>query len=166
MEEPSGILVGEQDGAVLVRVGGRATHLNSHLLKQYLAYCVEQKREHFQLDLSNCSYMDSTFLGMLAGVASRTLGRSLPPIKLIGPTERVRGMLENLGIIHLFEIVQGKAAAEPMKALEGKPVSEDVKAQEMLEAHQTLVSVSKDNEVKFRDVIALLREKVQKRDPK
>jgi anti-anti-sigma factor len=165
MEEPSGILAGEMNGTIFVRVEGRATHLNSHLLKQFVSSSIEQKRGPYQIDLSKCTYMDSTFLGMMAGIASRAMGHSLPPIKLVNPTERVRGMLENLGIIHLFEIVQGPTDPAVVKKIEGKAVSAEEKTRDMLEAHQTLVSISKDNEVKFRDVIALLQEKMQNPGP-
>jgi len=163
-DESSGIQVGERNDTVLVRVEGRGTHLNSHLLKQFLGQCLSENSRSFQIDLSRCTYMDSTFLGMLAGVGGRVLERSLPPIQLLNATERVRDMIDNLGIFHLFEMVREtgpSCALDASRTLTGK-VSAEIKTHDMLEAHEKLVSISPQNEAKFRDVIELLREKTSK----
>ncbi len=163
-DESSGIQVGEQNDTILVRVEGRGTHLNSHLLKQFLGYCLVENCRSFQIDLSRCAYMDSTFLGMLAGVGSRVLERSLPPIKLLNATERVRDMIDNLGILHLFEMMHEtgpSCALDGSRTLVGR-VSAEIKVHDMLEAHEKLASISPQNEAKFSDVIELLREKTSK----
>ena len=164
--ESSGIQIGEQGATVLVRVEGRGTHLNSHLLKQFLGYCLAENRCCFQIDLARCTYMDSTFLGMLAGIGSRVLERSLPPIKLVRATERVHGMLENLGVIHLFEMTHEEGGACELKELPSRNVSAETRSHEMLESHEKLASISPQNEANFRDVIELLREKVRTPDSK
>ncbi|MDD2710220.1 MAG: STAS domain-containing protein [Verrucomicrobiae bacterium] len=165
-EENSGILVGEDENSVVIRIQGRGTYLNSHLLKEYLTYCLGQSCRDIQLDMVNCTYMDSTFLGMLASVGSKNLAHSLPPIKVMNPTDRIRGMLENLGITHLFEVVKGMAVEADLKPLPSQEPDKADKSREMLEAHEALVAVSKGNEAKFKDVIALLKEKVRKLDDK
>ena len=164
-EQHSGILVGKQGDITIVRIDGKGTHLNSHLLKQYLLQCLEEKLQHFCIDLSQCIYMDSTFLGTLAGIGIKVKERSLPSIQLLNPTERVQNMLEGLGIDHLFEIATQKETSKSLAPLEGKNVSQQEKAKEMLDAHAKLVEISPTNEAKFRDVITILREKVEKSDP-
>ncbi len=161
-DSSSGIEVGELQGAATVRVVGKGTHLNSHLLKEYATHVLEKKGSPFQLDLSACSYMDSTFLGMLAGMGVRHCQNQSPPIRIIGISPRVRGMMEGLGIDHLFEMVEGPAPTAPLRPLDNRPAASDQKSRDMLEAHETLVSVSSSNEAKFRDVIALLRESTSK----
>ncbi len=161
-EETSGILVGEQEAVIMVRVKGRGTHQNSYFLKQYLLQCLDENRHLFQIDLSHCTYMDSTFLGMLAGIGSKVKERPLPPIKLVNTTERVLGMIQGLGIDHLFQMVHEEHAKAPLNELRGNEISKETKSREMLEAHEKLVSISKTNEAKFRDVIELLRNKVGK----
>ncbi len=158
-EETSGIQIGELSGIVLIRIEGKGTHLNSHLLKKYLLNCLEENRCHFQIDLSCCNYMDSTFLGMLTGLGSKIKERSLPTIKLINASERIIEMLENLGVYPFFEIVKSESVIGSFKKLQGSSLGKDDKSREMLEAHENLVSISQANEAKFRDVVALLREK-------
>ncbi len=161
-EENSGIQAGEHGGVVFVRVDGKGTHLNSHLLKQYLLRCLDRSSRDFQADLSRCNYMDSTFMGMLAGIAGKIKERSLPPMKLVNPTERVREMLECLGIDHLFQMVHEKRSTEPLAQLSGPGINKEARSQEMLQAHEKLVEIAPANEARFRDVITLLREKTQK----
>lgn len=161
-EENSGIQVSEGEGVVLVRVEGRGTHLNSHLLKQCFQLCLEEQRRSFGLDLSHCTYMDSTFLGVLAGLGARVKAGSRSPIQLLNPTERARGMLENLGIDHLFEVIHSDPPSVLFTDVKGNSLSKDAKSHEMLEAHEKLVELSQGNAERFHDVVALLRKKVGK----
>ncbi|MBI4026839.1 MAG: STAS domain-containing protein [Verrucomicrobia bacterium] len=163
-ESSSGIQVGEQDEKTLLRVDGKGTHANSHLLKQYVLQCLGEKRHIFEVDLSRCAYMDSTFLGTLAGLGVKMKERSLPPIRLLNVSERIRGMLEGLGIDHLFELDGENTLERPMTDLGGGELDKAARSREMLEAHEKLAAISPANEIKFHDVIALLREKVRKAD--
>ena len=106
MDIPSGIEVGA-DGAVrILRVTGRGTHLNSPLLKRFARRVLEQKLS-LQLDLGGCTYMDSTFLGMLAGLAVKAREGGLPRIRVLQASPRVRDLMENLGIDRLFDFAKG-----------------------------------------------------------
>jgi hypothetical protein len=106
--------------------------------------------------------MDSTFLGMLAGVGVKVLGRSLPNVQLVNPTERVRSMIESLGIVHLFQVVEMEVPTKDLTVLPAVQPTKELDSKEMLEAHEKLVEVSPANEEKFRDVIFFLREKTKK----
>lgn len=164
-EENSGILVGEEGTTVFVRVDGRGTHLNSHLLKEYMLGCIDQTDRDFQIDLAACVYMDSTFLGMLAGLGIKVRARSKKPIRIVNINERVLGMLQGLGIDHLFAITQSATTKLDLTKLSGQEISKSAKSREMLEAHERLVEVDPSNQAKFRDVITLLKEKVRRPDP-
>jgi anti-anti-sigma factor len=161
-EQISGIQVGQDGDVILVRVEGKGTHLNSHLFKQYLLQCLDEKRRLFQIDLSQCTYMDSTFLGMLAGFGIKMEQRSLPKIKLLNVTERVKGMIKGLGIDQLFQFAQEERKVPVLNELQGRNLSKEAKSREMLEAHEKLVQVAPSNDAKFRDVITLLRQEVKK----
>jgi anti-sigma B factor antagonist len=164
--ETSGIQAGQENGIVIVRVVGKGTHQNSHFLKKYLHQCLQSNHKNFELELDQCTYMDSTFLGTLAGFGSKLKEKSLPLMKIVNATDRVRGMIEGLGISILFELIQRNAPTQDLKDLQGGKISVDVKSSEMLEAHETLVKVSHENEAKFRDVISLLKDEVAKKNPK
>lgn len=158
----SGIQVGEDGAVTLVRVQGKGTHLNSHLLKQFLTQCLEVNKTVFHIDLASCTYMDSTFLGTLAGLGCKVKERAPGPIRLLNATDRVKGMIEDLGIDHLFEMAKDAASAPALNTLPVGEPNKGAKTQEMLAAHEKLVELSKANEAKFRDVIVILQEKVRK----
>lgn len=165
MDTPSGIEVGATGTVRILRVTGRGTHLNSPLLKRFARRALEQKLSlHF--DLGACTYMDSTFLGMLAGLAVRAREGGLPRIRILQVGQRVRELMENLGIDLLFDF-DGSApeAGASLRPLDARAVSPAEKSRDVLDAHRTLVSVSPANEVKFRDVIALLEEEVARTPP-
>ncbi len=160
--ENSGIKARECGGIVFIRVEGKGTHLNSYLMKQYVLCCLNNNCRQFQVDLSRCTYMDSTFLGMLAGLGNKIKEWSPSLMDLINVTERIKEMLQDLGIGHLFHFTNDGRITGQMSELCGDRITKEQKSREMLEAHENLVSISPTNEAKFRDVLLLLREPVKK----
>ena len=94
---------------VFIKVSGRA-NCNASLNFKTLIYELWQRGcTRFRVDLAECLIMDSTFLGVLAGFGLK-LGeapdQSNPPLIILqNPNARIRELLENLGIAHLFKIV-------------------------------------------------------------
>lgn len=165
MDNPSGIEVGAYGAVRILRVTGRGTHLNSPLLKRYARRAIEQKLS-LHLELGGCTYMDSTFLGMLAGLAVRSREGGLPRIRILAVGQRVRELMENLGIDRLFDFAAGTpSSSAALHPLEGPSPTVAEKSRDVLDAHRTLVAVAPANEVKFRDVITLLEEEVARTPP-
>jgi anti-anti-sigma factor len=54
---------------VVVRLEGRASYANSACLQDFLTQMIGQAKARFVMDFQNCTSMDSTFLGVLAGAA-------------------------------------------------------------------------------------------------
>ncbi len=160
------VLVGEQFACV--KITGRA-NLASSIDFRTLVNELRQKGYHyFLLDLSECTLMDSTFLGLLAGFGLKMATQGQQDdrsIELLNPNERITELLENLGVLHLFKVSHG-----PLK-LPGKieshvpaPVSatkEEV-ARTCLEAHQTLMEINPDNIPKFKDLAQFLAEDLKR----
>jgi anti-anti-sigma regulatory factor len=165
MESPSGIEVGVAGPVRIVRVTGRGTHLNSSLLKRYARQAIEQKFP-LHLELGGCVYMDSTFLGMLAGLAVRSREKGLPRVRVLAAGARVRDLMANLGIDRLFDFDAAPAPGAPaLQPLEGPAPAPADKARDVLDAHRALAAADPSNAVKFRDVIAMLEEEVSRPPP-
>jgi len=165
MDSPSGIEIGIAGAERILRVTGRGTHLNSPLLRRYARQAIEQKLA-LLFDLGGCTYMDSTFLGMLAGLAMRCRESGRPRIRVLAANPRVREMMEDLGIDRFFDFdLRATPAAEEMRPLEGPAPSGPEKAREVLEAHRALTAAAPDNAIKFRDVIALIEEELGQAPP-
>lgn len=158
-------LVDAYTDPVLVRIEGRASFANSGSLKDFFAAVIRQGKHRFVVDFQQCTSMDSTFLGVLAGAALE-LRRLAPPgsLTLTRVGERNLELIRNLGLHRLATV---DAGAFPMnfsggaQALDLKARTEIESARLMLEAHENLVNTDAANAAKFQDVLAFLRNRVE-----
>jgi anti-sigma B factor antagonist len=166
MKTPSAMLsVWVRDGLACVKIAGRANFSSSVDFKSLLERLSRRRPHHFVLDLSECLLMDSTFLGVLAG-----LGRHFQElldedcensIEIFNPSRRITDMLDNLGITHLFKVTTGQAfESDHLEPVNHAPTSHDRRAisRTCLEAHQTLMEINPANVPKFKDVTRFLAE--------
>jgi anti-sigma B factor antagonist len=160
-------LVNVQADPVLVRVRGRASFMNSQLIRDFFQQSIRAGTRRFAVDFAECTGMDSTFLGVLAGTAIE-LRNSTPRGVLIfcrlGP--RNLELVRNLGLHRLATIDCGPgtpAGAEAAgRALEGPRLGEKENAELCLRAHESLVEADANNLAKFQDVIGLLKDTLGK----
>ncbi len=161
-------LVDAYTDPVLVRIEGRASFMNSASLKSFFAEMTRQGRKRFIVDFAHCAGMDSTFLGVLAGVALE-LRKYLPAgtLMLARVGERNLELIRNLGLHRLAMVDSGTFAMDfGTKAPQGltdQARSEMEGARLLLEAHENLVSADAANAAKFQDVLAFLRHRVESR---
>jgi anti-sigma B factor antagonist len=174
-ETLKGISVGLVNDEVHVRVVGRGTFQNSQPLRRYALDMMERGAKQFLIDLGGCDGMDSTFLGVLAGIGLRLAqnGRA-GQIRIANISSRNLDLLQTLGLDRLFQMAQPVAYEPPASAAFqrlpdsditqlSKPLTKNGTAELMLEAHGNLVRADQRNAAKFQDLTSFLREKVDKR---
>jgi len=162
------ILVCSEDERVCIRVRGRADVSVSVAFKELLGGLRERKFKHYELELSDCQIMDSTFLGVLCGFAQKCgeelAGPGSKPI-LFNANSRVAGLLTSLGVDAMFNFQQGspveKGRCVPVPTGGQTPSREDLTGTS-LEAHQTLMSLNPDNVAKFKDLTEFLADDLKK----
>ena len=170
MSTPSAtMLVAIIDKLVLVKISGRATFNTSVDFKSLLTELQHRGYRAFALELSDCTLMDSTFLGVLAGTglhmaeADAAAGNS--PIQLLNARPRILDLLENLGVTHLFAIctqpVPDFTKFEAVPTGASTPTREQI-SRTCLEAHELLMAINPDNIPKFQDVTRFLAEDLKK----
>ena len=153
------VLVGKDFACV--KIAGRANFTSSPDFKTLLEELTQKGYRHFLIDLSACALMDSTFLGVLAGFGMKLNTGGERGIELCGPNARVAELLENLGALHLFKVLEGalelpgevKACTPELS----NPTLEEI-TRTSLEAHQTLMQVNPENVARFKDVTQFLAE--------
>lgn len=163
------ILLAITEQAVLIKVQGKASFAISVDFKTAVQELRKRNHINFLIDLSECQLMDSTFLGVLAGLGiesgKKTSETECRPIKLVNPTQRVSDLLENLGVMHLFTIVRGPLPTGPtpelVPATPGSHSKVEV-SRTCLEAHETLMALNPENIAKFKDVAKFLAEDVRR----
>lgn len=153
----------------VIKVKGRANAALSVQFKSLAAELRDTGRKNLVVDLGECEMMDSTFLGVLAGlvanVAPGSPQESRLGVRLLNTCPRVMELLENLGVDQLFKFVKGPPIPgdlAPATSVEEAPVSKEAMSRTCLEAHQLLMTLNPDNVPKFKDVAQFLAEDLQK----
>lgn len=161
--------VAVSDKVAWIRIDGRASFNNSVDFKTVVTGLWDRGCSHFVLDLTECLLMDSTFLGVLAGLGLRYPhnGDKDGAFELLNPNARISDLLENLGVAHLFKVVQGPPTADrPLKAVDDTPGQRDGAevTRTCLEAHRTLMNINPANVPKFKDVTEFLQEDLRRKE--
>jgi anti-anti-sigma regulatory factor len=175
VNEPSkGISVGCAGNRVYVRVVGRGTFQNSQPLRLFALQKIDQGQREFVVDLGQCQGMDSTFLGVLAGIGLhlRQNGK-LATVHIVNISPRNLELLQTLGLDRLLTT---NSSTPPPLAEAGyrklpdtdltqltHPPGKDETTDLMIEAHDNLVRADKHNAPKFRELTRFLRESIERR---
>jgi anti-sigma B factor antagonist len=174
-----GVYVGRLGTRVFVRVAGRGTFQNSQPLRRFALEMIDRGQREFTLDLGPCQGMDSTFLGVLAGLGLRLRHEGVPQrdgIQIINISPRNRELLVTLGLDRLFTIFPDGApphfppGEDPkLEQLPGTNLATAPRvrtigetASMMLDAHQDLIRADKSNEARFKDVTDCLRQEIER----
>ena len=157
------------DKIVCIKIAGRANFQGSIDFKTLVQALWTKGHTRFVLELSDCQLMDSTFLGVLAGLglkfSQERNGNGSASLELLNPSDRISDLIENLGISYLFLTHKGA----PPAATELNPVDKPTVAPDRaettrtcLEAHRLLMEINPANVSKFKDVTKFLEEDLKK----
>jgi len=162
MEEKDQILVGESKKSVFILVEGRGNFQNSHSMKDFSLAMIDRGKTHIVIDLKKCIGMDSTFMGVLAGLAIKLRKGKEAALNLIHVSPHNLDLLETLGLSQLLNIIDDTETESPSvtQIPSSQPEKGDV-AKHMLEAHEQLSEISDENKVKFKNVIQYLQEDLE-----
>ena len=163
----NGISVGRSNGEVRVHVAGRGTFRNGQPLRRYALEMIGNGVRQFVVDLGQCEGMDSTFLGVLAGIGLQlrepaTHGQ----LRLANVSPRNLELLQTVGLDRLFDLtpvsepepvgLQMQRLPDSELAQLPKVAAKNETADLMLEAHTNLIRADNRNLAKFKDVTAVL----------
>ncbi len=94
------------DGCAWIRVVGEGSRWNSTEVKTFAREKINEGVRQFMVDMEECSAVDSTFMGTLAGTALRLqqLGAPTVSLRLLNTHPEIRKLFENLGLDQLFHV--------------------------------------------------------------
>ncbi len=164
------LLVAVKAAFALIKVSGRATFKLAPSLKRFCMNALDHGCRQIIFDMEECQGMDSTFMGVLAGVAIHPGGGDAKVI-VINLSPRTHEMLVTLGLERVLEchalneplpeLKQRLAAALHLEGLEDDN-DRVLSLTTMLQAHQHLVDIDPENLARFRDVLTYLNQEVQR----
>jgi anti-anti-sigma regulatory factor len=158
------IRVGRTAAGFLVCIEGRGTMRESPLLQAFAGECLGRENRPLVVDLSQCTYLDSTFLGCLVGL-HRRFGRASPPRFVVAASAAQRQRL--LAPLQLHRVLELVDEAPPgpdhwLTLCEGEPEKRAGREQlgrHVLDCHRHLADLGGANEEVFGPIIEqLIRE--------
>lgn len=155
--DPARLLVARQQATAYIRVEGTATFRDCPALRSFAEVMQEQGVHQFHFLLDQCSGMDSTFLGTLAGIRLR-VGRPRAVV-IRSANDKVRSILATMGLDRLVTYTHAPEDAEetPLETLPPQAADKDEMRRLMIEAHEDLGSAAPSNRARFQSVVDFLR---------
>lgn len=149
------IEIGISDRRLVIRPIGHVTAKLCQILKTQIIIQIEREKiELIEFDMSACSYMDSTFLGLLLLIEKSARAHGLKPVVMYQTNEVCRSLMSTMGMERKFSFSQRPCTT--CESLEVLSSPKDVSAQFLLETHRELSQLSPENEEKFRVLTSLL----------
>lgn len=154
------------DQLVVIKVEGRGSFLNSRLLRDFLDKMILKNLEKFIFDLTECKTMDSTFMGTLAGLSIKLKKNGAnAKISLVAPNKQCYRLITTLGLDQILNVRSNFSSdigqTEYQQVNKEQSYSKEDKIINAIEAHENLIELDSQNEVKFKNVIALLKEDLE-----
>ncbi|MFA5688254.1 MAG: STAS domain-containing protein [Kiritimatiellales bacterium] len=146
---------------VFIRVVGRGSFQVSAALKQFInEYSAKDRIAAVVIDLAECIGMDSTFMGVLAGLAWR-LSKQNKKIELINVSPKNRELLETLGVARVIKHYENDNGyhipADTPEQLAAADSTKRELAETALQAHENLMKLGDENICRFKRVVEYLQ---------
>jgi anti-anti-sigma regulatory factor len=158
-------MVGIQGATAFIRVAGRGSFKVSPALKKFAQGALDQRCRQIFVDMGPCVGMDSTFMGVLAGLALRMKREGVGRVVMYNLSAKNRALVQTLGLDRLVRMHdaagggdEGLPAETEMRPLGTGEATRRATAETMLEAHEDLIRIQPENLPKFKDVLAYLKE--------
>ncbi len=158
------------DHTAVIRVEGRGSFKISPPMKQFIHQVLNSKSANkILIDMSDCTGMDSTFMGVVAGIACLIKSKSDFEFKLINLSPKNKKLLVTLGVDRVVDFSMSSTGEEQQLAdqndgtqtLEPDFANKLDTAKTTLEAHETLVDIHPENFDKFKSVLEFLESDVR-----
>ena len=148
---------------VYVCVKEKASYMNCNPLRTFLHEKVKEGYRFYVIDFQNCPSMDSTFLGILVGLALQLrkleVTGKLTLINLVG---RNLETVQNLGIHKIATVSSNYVSnTKELESLNHHSNHEEANPEIIYKAHKTLLELNEKNSRVFRDVVNYLEQKIE-----
>jgi anti-sigma B factor antagonist len=160
------------DDVAVLRIQGRGTFLNIMDLQDLTqSLRNENPNIRFIIDLDKCTYLDSTFMGTLAGISVEQNKAGHGYLTVLNTHEHTLNLLRNLGLAYILDMREWTDSAkvhekEFQKSGSEHPVTRFEQIVHMIKAHEQLIDLDSQNEVRFQSVLKYLMESLNQEKQK
>lgn len=167
------ILVTVDSDTAFIKVEGRGTYIVAPELKKFCFDQIARGVCKIILDMNECQTMDSTFMGVMAGISMRLRDLNEHTFMVINLTPKTKELLEVLGLTNLIDCYLKGAVADVVSTQASEQINlakreeltpfkdKKITAKVMLKAHQDLIKANNNNQLKFENVINYLSKEIE-----
>ena len=150
--------------AVFVRAHGLASMNNCLCVRDFVDHMLETGHLFVVFDLADCTGMDSTFMGLLAGAATYDLNEHTPGVAVVNADKSLQGLLKEVGIDELV-LIESEPFEDPAIQFIRLPekTDETERLACIVQAHQKLIPLSDQNEKIFGPLIASIEAEMKQK---
>lgn len=152
------------DNCCYFKLSGELRYTNATGMDDLVERLFSQQLQCEQLvvDLNEVSFMDSTYIGLLANLARYCQQQQLPRPTLFSTDAEVNELLFGLCLDQAFDIVQQDThPAVDMAAIDAQQYSDQKQGQMILRAHEALIALNEKNKSEFQPVVDLLKQQLK-----
>ena len=161
------LFISSRDGVHTVRVAGKGTFECAPGLRNLGKTLDQTSFQEVRIDLRECTWMDSTFMGILAMIGLRAK-RINAKMTILNAGPQNTALLCGLGLKKLFVFEDSAAGSGAENAVPQNGGAAENSATEnarmVLDAHETLMNVDEANVAKFKGVVSLVKNDLEKQD--
>ena len=161
MNKDSSYQVCTSNEDVYVCIKNRASYLNCAPFRKFIKNMISEGCSKFIIDFQHCSGADSTFLGILVGLALELRKSSNNDcLNLVNLSGRNLETVQNLGIHKIANVSSALINnVKQLEELKGESENPSESSEEIYKAHKTLLELNEKNSKIFRDVVNYLEQK-------
>ena len=159
--EKGEVFISEKDTVTFIRVKGNASFVCAPPLRELAKKLASEPFGGLKIDLEECTWMDSTFMGMLAMLGLNAKKKGVPA-EIWNASEQNEKLLCGLGLKKVFAFQAGTFGdADDAPAASGAGTAES-NARNVLDAHQTLMDIDEGNVPKFEKVVEYVKKDIDR----
>lgn len=150
------VFLNEYDGIKVITINGKATMNNSKTISELVEVLLEEKK-YIAFNMTNCKYVDSTFLGLIATLTMKSQEQNNRPLLIINPNDVVLASLKQTGLYKFVEIKEIEDISSKLLTTEeiiNKTFENKIEhAEYVLKMHKILSDLNDENKEMFKNVI-------------
>ena len=156
-------LYSEADDTIFIKIEGNATMKNSKTLSDLLVKIFNGEKKNLVFEMSDCNYLDSTFLGLIAKCALEIKKTWNSTLYIMNASNMVLSGLKQTGIDKFVEKIEDSSLQLKTSELENQDFSDrKEKTLHILEMHKTLMELNEKNKETFQNVVNMIEKDLNK----
>ena len=163
--ETGEVFLSEKGGVQHIRVKGNASFVCAPPLRELAKKLAAEPFGGLKIDLDECTWMDSTFMGMLAMLGLNAKKKNVPA-EIWNASEQNEKLLCGLGLKKVFEFQNGEFGDADNAAAASNATTAESNARNVLDAHQTLMDIDEGNVQKFEKVVEFVKKDIDRMEQK